>query len=191
MTNNLPRPIADVDRVRLALSGLIDGVRPDQWTSPTPCEAWDVRNLVDHMVLGTIVFDAILRRTAPPDRSADHLGEDPPGAFRAAAGSFVEALSAPGALTATYPTFLGDQSGESIAGMRITEYLVHGWDLARASGQSPDTLPADLAEASLAAIRPRLDGVDRAEMSFFGAAKDAPAGAPAIDRLAAYLGRNV
>ena len=189
---DLPRPIADVARLQTAVHGLVAGVRPDQWDQPTPCDDWNVRALVNHVVTGTMLFDSILRSSAPPDRSLDHLGDDPAATFDSSGRSFVDALNAPGTLAATFATtFLGDQTGASIAWMRINEYLAHGWDLARATGQSTDVLPADLAEASLAAVRPRLDGVDRTTMTMFAAEKDASDAAPAIDRLAAYLGRDV
>lgn len=186
-----PRIITDLDRVQTAVHGLIGGVAPGQWNAPTPCDDWDVRTLVNHVVTGTVLFDTMLRRTAPPDRTVDHLGDDPAAAFSSAGVSFVDALSGPGVLNETFTTFLGDQTGASIAWMRINEYLVHGWDIARATGQSTDVLPEDLAAASLDGVRRRLDSVDRTQMALFAAAKSAGDAAPVIDRLAAYLGRDV
>jgi uncharacterized protein (TIGR03086 family) len=72
--------------------------------------------------------------------------------------------------------------------MRMNELLVHGWDLARATGQPAD-LPEDLAEGALRSWQTRLADRPRQGMPF---AEPTPiAGdAPAIDRLAAYLGRK-
>ena len=72
--------------------------------------------------------------------------------------------------------------------MRINENLMHGWDLARATGQVTSELPEDLAEQTLAMWTRQLGGRPRESMPF-AAAQPAPADAPAIERLAAYLGR--
>jgi uncharacterized protein (TIGR03086 family) len=74
--------------------------------------------------------------------------------------------------------------------LRITELLVHGWDLARATGQ-PAHLPDDLAEEELAFARgPHAPDVPRTGHPF-GPVQPCPDDTPAIDRLAAYLGRPI
>ncbi|MGA7987955.1 MAG: TIGR03086 family metal-binding protein [Candidatus Dormiibacterota bacterium] len=83
---------------------------------------------------------------------------------------------------------MGEQQGTTIVHMRINELLVHGWDLAHAIGQPAD-LPEDLAAGALILWQHRLAGRSRDVMPF-----DAPVAvaedAPAIDRLAAFLGRQ-
>ena len=73
--------------------------------------------------------------------------------------------------------------------LRITEALVHGWDLARASGQRAQ-FPEDVAGLALEFTRAMLPAVP-AGRSPFGSPKPAPDGAPAIERLAALLGRTL
>ncbi|MEA2686905.1 MAG: hypothetical protein QOE93_2100 [Actinomycetota bacterium] len=69
------------------------------------------------------------------------------------------------------------------------EYLGHGWDLATATDQ---THPAteEQAEAALARAEQTLPAQYRGDGMPFGHAVDVPDTAPAIDRLAAFLGRT-
>jgi predicted enzyme related to lactoylglutathione lyase len=64
-----------------AVAGLISNIRPDQWSAPTPCTDWTVRQLVNHLIGMNRVFAALLADQPPPPRpSADHVKDDPVGA---------------------------------------------------------------------------------------------------------------
>ncbi len=87
---------------------------------------------------------------------------------------------------------LGRASGAERLQIRLYDLLAHGWDFAQATEQPadlPDDLPDDLAEQSLAFARTQLTG--QARPGRFGPAQVAPERAPAIERLAAFLGRPV
>jgi uncharacterized protein (TIGR03086 family) len=66
--------------------------------------------------------------------------------------------------------------------------LIHGWDLARAIGRPPE-LPEDLAQGALVLWQTRLADRPRERMPF-GVPEPVADDAPAIDRLAAFLGRK-
>jgi uncharacterized protein (TIGR03086 family) len=83
---------------------------------------------------------------------------------------------------------LGTAIGAERLQIRLYDLLAHGWDLAQATGQ-PAGLPDDLAEQSLAFARTQLTG--QARPGRFGPAQTAAGQAPAIERLAAFLGRPV
>ncbi|SRR5579875_1158185 len=176
-------------RAAAAVERLIGQV--EDWGRPTPCTDWDVRTLVNHMTTGELVFAAIMRGDPPPDQAAGHLGTDPVAGFRSAAGQFSAAASAPGVAQRKFPTPFGEQPAGMIVMLRTAELLVHGWDLARALGASPDALPADLAEDAVGQWRERLAAMPRAEGGPLGVEQPAPAGAPAPDRLAALFGRRL
>src|SRR5690349_6484789 len=90
-------PVDDL-RDALDLTGtLVAGVEPDQWNAPTPCADWTVRDLVNHLVHGHRAFAAIVRDEPVPG-PADHLGEDPVGAYRDSAADLTEAFRKPGVL---------------------------------------------------------------------------------------------
>ena len=62
--------------------------------------------------------------------------------------------------------------------------------LAKATGQSTDLAP-QLCEAALAMPRQRMAGMDRTNMPSFKEEVTVLVGAPAADRLAGFLGRQV
>ena len=145
--------------------------------------------MVGHIVNGNLILTAPVVGDIAPDWSSDNLGEDPAAAFRTTAAAFSSALGGRDALTQTYDSVLGNEPGTALVRMRVSELLVHGWDLARTVGQPTDFLP-DLAEPVLAFWQAGLGDVPRDGMPFDDA-KPVRADASATDRLAAYLGRSV
>jgi uncharacterized protein (TIGR03086 family) len=193
--NEIPPVVADCDRTFAAVQRLVDAVQPDQWTEPTPCTDWDVRQLLNHVANGNVVFAGVADRTrpsgpvSPEERAVDRLGDDPAAGFRATGARMHEAFLTPGFLDGTVDTpMLGQQPGTTVVHMRINELLIHGWDLARAIGRPPD-LPEDLAEGALVLWQTRLADRPREGMPF-GIPEPVADDAPAIDRLAAFLGRK-
>jgi uncharacterized protein (TIGR03086 family) len=80
------------------MGDLIDGIAADQWTAPTPCTEWNVRDLVNHLVGMNLVFVALLEESPMPERGADRLGADPAGACRRSAAALQAAAGRPGVL---------------------------------------------------------------------------------------------
>jgi uncharacterized protein (TIGR03086 family) len=72
----------------------------------------------------------------------------------------------------------------------INELLVHGWDLAKATGQ-PTAPATDLAEEALLVVHAWFGNPRQTPETWFAPQQPAPPGASAADRLAAYLGRVV
>jgi uncharacterized protein (TIGR03086 family) len=183
-------PLADLDAASAGAERIVAGIRADQWELPTPCDGIDVRALVNHLVVGNLAFAALIGRTEPPSRDADHLGEEPLGAFRASARLLAAALRTEGVDERVYQLPFGPVPGSALAGIRITEFLGHGWDLARATGQRPE-FPDDVAERGLAEARRLLRERSDGPHAPFAAVQPVPEGTPAIGRLAAFLGRPV
>lgn len=184
-----PDPLADLERASRALADLIAAVRPGQWTAPTPCTEWSVRDLVDHLVGSNLMFLAIFGERPMPERGTDILGDDPVAAYTASANALAAAFARPGLLQETYQGPLGEATGTDRLRFRVTDLLAHGWDLSRALGV-PDRLPEDLAEAALAFSRRQLPD-EGSRPGRFAAAQPVPAGASAVERLVAFLGRPV
>ena len=193
--SEIPPVVADCDRAFAAVQQLVDNVRPDQWTAPTPCVDWNVSQLLNHVANGNAVFAGLAAGTrpagpvTPEERAVDRLGDDPAEGFRATGTAMHDAFLTAGFLDNKVDTpMLGPQEGRTIVHMRINELLIHGWDLARATGQPAD-LPEDLAEGALMLWQTRLAGRPREGMPF-DAPQPVAGDAPAIDRLAAFLGRQ-
>jgi uncharacterized protein (TIGR03086 family) len=189
---------AQIDPLARALDAtgaLIAGVREDQWSNPTPCPEWDVRAVVNHLVFGNRMFAAILRGEPPAElaslrqmHSVDLLGDDPVAVYREAGEELQAAFSQPDVLQRVFQVPAGTVPGAVMLHLRITELLVHGWDIAQGTGQAA-RLPEDLAEEELTFAQGQsAPNVPRTGHPF-GPVQETASDAPAIDRLAAYLGR--
>lgn len=158
-----------------------------QWTLPTPCSEWSVSDLAYHLVTGNDRFTSALGGRAPVTAVVQE--DDLPEAYRRSARELLAAFGRPGALARNIDVPIGTVPGVVALHLRITEILVHGWDLAQATGQ-PASFPEALAEQEIAFSRAKLDDIPAGRRPF--ASPQAVAeDAPAIDRLAACLGRRV
>jgi uncharacterized protein (TIGR03086 family) len=174
---------------------LVAGVTGDQWQLPTPCADWDVRALLNHLVGGNRLVTRVLsgEQLPPPEQlgrraGEDQLGADPVAAWRDSADELLAAFGAPGVLDRPHTVPAGTLPGPAVVHLRVVETLVHGWDLARATGQRPP-FPDELVEPELAFSADLLGRLPAGRQPF-GPSRPAPADAPAIDRLAALLGRS-
>jgi len=172
--------VEDLERACAAVGDLIAGIGSDQWMAPTPCTEWNVRDVINHLVGMNLVFTALLDGGAMPERGADRLGDDPLGAYQASAVAVHEGFARPGVLERIYAGPLGNATGAERLQIRLYDLLAHGWDLSQATG-IPARLPDDLAEQALAFVREQLSAEPQP-------IDDA---ASAIERLAAFLGRQV
>src|SRR5438552_18874372 len=93
--------IALFDAAAAQADRVVAAVRPDQLADPTPCTDWRVRDVINHLVTGNLLFAAIVADTDRPDRSRDHLGDDPLAAFRASVSQLAEAFAKHDVLSGT------------------------------------------------------------------------------------------
>ncbi len=176
--------------------GVLANVRADQLTgASTPCASWDVRALVDHIVGGTTHF-AVVAETgnAPADQP-----EVPEGAgldallaaFDEGSARAVKAFGAEGTAERIMHLPFGDLPGSAFVNIASVDTFAHGWDLAKATGQSTDLDP-DVAGELLAIATGFLPDALRGPDGHapFGPKVDPPVGATAADQLAAFLGRT-
>jgi uncharacterized protein (TIGR03086 family) len=168
---------------------LIAGVQDDQWGLPTPCAEYDVRALVDHVVGWVQVFDAGCHgKAVEGDPLAFRSGPDPAAEFRAAAVSLAAGWKEFG-LDRSVRIMSGEMPGESVFNMTVMEYLTHGWDIAVATGQ-PIPFSEDEAIDTLARAERTLPPEYRGDGGAFGEIVVVGPDAPAVSRLAAFLGRQ-
>jgi uncharacterized protein (TIGR03086 family) len=169
---------------------VVAAVTDDQRRRPTPCPEYDVQTLMSHIVGWVRVFDAGAHgRSVEGDPAKYQVGPDPAGEFRAAAESIVDSWRAEG-LDRQVLMSSGDKIDGAMAfNMTLMEYLVHGWDLAVATGQ-PVPYTDDEAEAVLERAQTTLPPEYRGEGMPFGDIVPVADHAPAVDRLIAFLGRE-
>jgi uncharacterized protein (TIGR03086 family) len=167
---------------------IVEGVRQDQWDLPTPCTDWDVRTLVGHLVRGNENTAAVAEgRERQPHPIAD-VGDDPKEAFRRTAPELIRAWREHGELDRPYQTPLGMMPGRALLTLRLADNITHGWDLARATEQTPP-YDDDLVQTALTFAQATLSG-NRPPGGAFAPSVATPDDIPAIDRLAAFLGRQ-
>ncbi|MFC9789141.1 TIGR03086 family metal-binding protein [Rhodococcus sp. NPDC127528] len=187
-----PTPEDQLARVLADTTRLVAAVRDDQWDAPTPCTEWTVRQLVAHLVSGNTMFAEVVSRRQPAGipgpPPVESLGSDPVAAYREAADAVLAAFRQPGAHEQQITVPFGTVPGIVALHLRITEVLTHGWDLARATGQEVH-FPDALAEQELEFTRSKLSAIPP-DRSPFGPPQEVADDAPAIDRLAACLGRR-
>ncbi|MGH3202327.1 MAG: TIGR03086 family metal-binding protein [Streptosporangiaceae bacterium] len=179
-------------RAMAQTESIVAAVEPDQLTLPTPCTEFDVRELLSHVVGG-------LNRIAIMGEGGDALAVEPRAdgvpddgwlaAYRTASSRARGAWADDATLDALVVAPWGKVPGRIALSGYVQEILTHGWDLVRATGQPAD-YPADLVERALAQARPGLAKRPDGPGAPFAAEVPVPAGAPAIDRLAGFLGRQ-
>jgi uncharacterized protein (TIGR03086 family) len=184
-------PVDQLARAHDVTGALIAGVRADQWGAPTPCTEWTVVDLVHHLVAGNVVFERALRGDPIDPAELARTGPDPerlPSAYRESSDALLAAFAVPGALERVVTVPFGAVPGAVALHLRMVEALVHGWDLARATAQ-PVNFADDVAEQELQFTLAKLGDIPP-ERSPFHARQPVSDDAPAIERLAACLGRR-
>jgi uncharacterized protein (TIGR03086 family) len=146
----------------------------------TPCDEWDVRKLMNHMLdtqryfAGSARGDDVSRPSANPPAL---LGDDPVEDFARARAETIDAFGKEGVIERTRPSL----------GIAFGDQLLHGWDLAKATGQDAE-MPEGLPEAAYDMIHGRF--TDEQRKGLFKPEVTVPDDASAQDKLLAYTGRD-
>lgn len=170
---------------------IVEAVRADQLDLPTPCDEWDVRALISHIV------GVIANRVAALGEGSNILelasfadiGADWVTAYRGAVARSIAAWEDDGKLEAIYAVPWGKVPGRIALGGFAEELLMHGWDLAIATGQPTSGLDPALAMFALDVTRKILPSSGREGLPF-DPPVPAPEGADPYVQLAAWLGRT-
>lgn len=169
------------DFVAVAASGAADLLRdvPEgTHDAPTPCAAWDVRDLIAHLDR----VGAALELTGRGEPVPAAVWTSPAAAFDADA--VTRAWRRPPAVARMGDT---EMPGTLAGTMLAADLVLHGWDLARATGRDV-AWPAPAADATLAFLA-GMAGQGRA-MGLFAAPAPVAADAPALDRALGLSGRD-
>lgn len=171
--------------------GYVAGIGDGDWSQPSVCDEWTVRELVNHVVSGNLWVPELVGGKSIEevgDRvDGDQLGDDATAAYEASAAKAAAAFRADDAMTKPVGVSYGPVPGEIYCGHRFIDVLIHGWDIAKSTGQDT-TLPADLVEACWEVGEPQKDLL--AGSGMFGADQSANAGSDRQSQLLAMLGRR-
>ncbi len=161
-------------RALQATRKIIAGLGTEQWDARVETANTTVRTLVNHVVGENFEVEPLVAGQSKEQVRAraqrDALGDDPLAAYDRSAASAAAAFRAPGALeTLCQAGATGaSMSGAAYCGNRFVDVLVHGWEIAKVTGQDTRLDPA-LAESARTVIEPdirmlRENGVIRAEL---------------------------
>ena len=185
-------PLALLDRALDQAGAVIARIRPEQAALPTPCRSWDVRALVNHVVNDVRQFTGTVGGGRFQRRDDDVIGDDWAGAYRAAAAGLLAAWRREGALDRTVRLPFGEVPATWSVGQQVANFAVHGWDVAKATGQ-PTDLDPEVGRFALAwgreNLKPQFRG-DEASGQSFGPEVAVADDAPLYDRLAGLFGRD-
>jgi len=167
-----------------------EGAEAGRRGSPTPCEEYDVGALVDHLVGWLLLFEARCDgRAYEADPARHRCGPDPAGEFRAASAGLVAGWEKYGFDREIALTGESGLPAAMVFDMALMEFTVHGWDLAMATGRPVPFTEREAAEV-LARAEATLPPQYRGEGMAFGPIVPVAEDAPAVDRLAGFLGRD-
>ncbi len=172
---------------------ILENVGPDQLDRSTPCASWDVRQLINHIVGGShYVAETTESGQAPEFPDTDFAAGDAVTSYDEGIRAALAAFGAPGAEEKMLKLPFGEIPGAVFLGIVTSDQFVHGWDLAKATGQPTDldpVLAGQLLEGVRAIIADEFRGPDGTMP--FGPKVEAPDSAPPVEQLAAFLGRRI
>jgi uncharacterized protein (TIGR03086 family) len=174
------------------LAGLVRAVGDDQLADPTPCPDFAVGDLLDHLSTFAKAFRMAADKTVeadagrPPPASGANLGEDWRDRIPRELAEMADAWARPEAWEGMTRIGGMDTPGESAGVVALEESVVHGWDLARATGQA-----FEVPDAELEVVGGFFGSFpDEARGDAFGLPAAPPDGASSLQQAVAQSGRD-
>ncbi|AQS70216.1 TIGR03086 family metal-binding protein [Streptomyces pactum] len=176
------------------LARLAESVSDARLEDPTPCPDMAVRNLLGHLTgLAAAFRDAARKDLGPttdtsPEATVPDIGPGWREELPKVLGELAEAWREPRAWTGMTRAGGVDLPGEVAGAVAADELVIHGWDLARATGQEYEPDPAAL-QVSYGLLAASAEESER-DAGMFGPVVPVPAGAPLLDRAVGLSGRD-
>lgn len=177
-----------------ALTAVVAGITDDQLTAPTPCAGFTVADLLDHVDGLALAFTEAATKTSAgtddtPAPDGDRLTEQWRSRIPSRLAELAAAWRDESAWTGTAAAGGIEMPGEVAGLVAVDEVVVHGWDLAVATGQSFVPAPAVVAAAGQFAQATVTESPDGSP-GLFGAPVPVPENASDLDQLIALTGRD-
>jgi uncharacterized protein (TIGR03086 family) len=183
---------ADLMPAAQRMAALVANVPDDRLKDPTPCADTNVAALLDHIGGLAMAFTAAAKKDGSlgkqaPSPSADSLPDDWRTRIPRDVVAMADAWTAPDAWTGMTKAGGIDIPGEVGGLIALDELVVHGWDLAHATGQPYECDDASL-EAVLAFVAP-LAANGAPNPGLFGPPVAVSGDAPLLERVIGLTGR--
>ncbi|MFZ3598011.1 TIGR03086 family metal-binding protein [Streptomyces sp. BH104] len=164
------------------MTEVLSAVTDEQLSGPTPCPDYSVRELIAHVDDAARAFTGFARKEAPLLAEPGDRRESALKSVRALGDAWDDPAAWHGESEGPGITLTNEEWGK----VALTEMVVHGWDLARATGQT-----LDLPEETLRACHDHVSGfLTEAAPPAWGPPVETPADAPLIDRIVGLTGRR-
>ncbi|MFF8946232.1 TIGR03086 family metal-binding protein [Streptomyces sp. NPDC014864] len=186
--------VLDLGPQARVVARLAEGVREEQLAAVTPCPDYAVRHLLGHLLGLAVAFRDAARKDlggttdTRPDAAVPDIGPGWREELPEVLDALAEAWRDPAAWTGATRAGGVDLPGAVAGAVAADELVVHGWDLARATGQEYVPDPAAV-EASYGFLRAAADGLDRLDGPF-GPVVAVPEDAPLLERTVGLSGRD-
>lgn len=178
------------------LADLLGAIPDEQLTAPTPCAKYTLGDLLDHVDGLSHAFLIAARKTPlsegsqPPSPDASRLGADWRTRIPEQLTTLAAAWRDPAAWEGMTEVGGVTMPASMIGRVGLNELTIHGWDIARATGQ-PFTADVQTLEGCREFVEPlSAPGQAPARQGIFGPAVDVPSDAPLLDRIVALTGRD-
>ncbi len=156
-----------------AFDARVQRIRQEQWTLPTPCTDWDVRELVRHLVHENRWTAPLMEGASIQDVGdrfeGELLGEDPKAAWEEAMEEAVRAVVHVPVDQIVHLSY-GDVPARHYVFELATDHLIHSWDLAWAIG-ADESLDHDLVQLVYERMKPRERALKAAACSAAGSSR--------------------
>jgi uncharacterized protein (TIGR03086 family) len=189
-------PMVELGPAAQRMADLIEGVPEEQLGGPTPCPAYTLGDLVDHIRGFTLAFTAAARKDTAgmtSDRAsgdASRLGDDWRTQIPRDLAALADAWRDPAAWSGMTMAGGIDLPGDLAGIIALDELVVHGWDVARASGQDFDEDRESLEAVHGFVKQFSGTGQEAAREGLFGPEIPVPDEAPLLDRVIGLTGRD-
>lgn len=191
-------PMLDLAPAACEVTRLLDGVTDEHLADPTPCTDCPIAGLLDHLMGLSLAFTCAARKIAaeggvpagPGLANAEHLDPSWRAILPQRLAELAEAWRDPTAWEGMTEAGGVTMPAETIGVVALDELVMHGWDLARATGQpftcDPTSTAAVLAFTSASAQPEHAASRD----GLFGPVVEVPEDASALDRALGFAGRD-
>jgi uncharacterized protein (TIGR03086 family) len=190
-------PLLDLGPAASEVSQLLTAVSDEQLDGPTPCGSTSVAGLLDHFMGLSLAFTWAARKSTEaegggqgPSAAAEHLDPDWRALLPRRLDELAQAWRDPAAWEGMAEAGGATMPSNVIGVVALDELVLHGWDLARATGQSfscdPASTEAVLSFTTMAAQPERAANRE----GLFGPVVEVPADSAAFDQALGLAGRD-
>jgi uncharacterized protein (TIGR03086 family) len=188
--------LVDLEPAARRMADLVRSVPDELLDGPTPCPAYTLGDLLDHVGGLTLAFTAAATkafgdaRSQPPSGDASRLGNAWRTRIPKDLAALAEAWRDPAAWSGMTRAGGIELPGEVAGLVALDELVIHGWDVARASGQAYDCEAPLLEVVHGFVAQFSGPGQEAQREGLFGPVVEVPEGAPLLDRVIGLSGRD-